>query len=148
MRNLLLSVVLWATCAAAAPVADAPAVAPAPAAETASAAVDDGGAAPSAPLTPLMRDIVAACAANEAAVAALEAALAGTDDPGAALVLIRQIEDLRCRLEVELLRIQARHARLAGRVGDAAQIEAAVAAMTSPRPLGEPAARTPSREAR
>ncbi len=99
--------------------------------------------APPAPreLSPMMREIVAAWDAQAVAVEALETQAAASTDPVAALALQRQIEDLRAQVEVQILTIQARYARQEGRLDVAAEIEAAVAEMTTPRPRGIPVAR-------
>ncbi len=107
---------------AVAPVADAPAPAP-------------------RELSPMMREIVAAWDAQAVAVEALETQAAACTDPVVALALQRQIEDLRAQVEVQILTIQARYARQEGRLDVAAEIEAAVAQMTSPRPRGIPVER-------
>jgi hypothetical protein len=91
--------------------------------------------------SPMMRDIVAAWDAQELAVEVLEAQVAACTDPVAALALQRQIEGLRAQVEIQILTIQARYARQEGRLDVAAEIEAAVAEMTAPRPRGIPAER-------
>jgi propanediol dehydratase small subunit len=96
---------------------------------------------PAAEPSPLMRDIQAALDAGDAAVAALERQLAQATDERAALALQRQIEDLRVGVEIRIMEIQARHARQDGRPEQAAAIEAAIAAMTAPRPRGIPVER-------
>ncbi len=110
---------------------------------------DDANEAPLAPPvsaatepSPMMREIQAAWDAQAFAVEALEARAATCADPVAGLALQRQIEDLRAQVEVQILTIQARYARQEGRLEVAAEIEAAVAEMTSPRPRGIPVERT------
>jgi hypothetical protein len=88
--------------------------------------------------SPMMREIIAAWEASQVAVAAVEQQISATTDPMAALALQRQVEEMREQVEVELLRIQARYARQEGRLDDAAQIDAAIAEMTAPRPRGVP----------
>jgi hypothetical protein len=87
-------------------------------------------------LSPMMREIVAACDASQIAVDALTQQIAATTDATAALALQRQVEQMRSQLEIELLQIQARYARQEGRLADAAEIEAAIEQMMAPRPRG------------
>lgn len=104
---------------------------------------DETIAPPPAPReqSPMMREINAAWDAQAVAVEALQRQAAASVDPVAALALQRQIEDLRAQVEVQILTIQARYARQEGRLDVAAEIEAAVAEMTAPRPRGIPVAR-------
>ncbi len=97
------------------------------------------GAAP-AP-TPLMVEIQAVFADERARVAELEARLTPSLDEGAALALRHQIEQIKIETELNILRLQAEHARREGRDEQAAAIDAAVAEMLSPRPAGVPSER-------
>lgn len=144
------TVVLAAALAGAAwasPPADAAATEAEAAAAMSGPATDSGKenppAAPAlrAPLTPRMREIVAAWDAHVLVVLALEARLREATDHADAIELEREIENARRDVEVEILRIQARYARDEGRFTDAAEIDAAIAVITSPPPRGTPVER-------
>ena len=92
-------------------------------------------------LTPLMAEIQAVLADEQTRVAELEARLSSSLDEGAALALRRQIEQIKVETELNILRLQAEHARRAGQDEQAAAIEAAIAEMLSPRPAGVPSER-------
>lgn len=81
------------------------------------------------PTSPLLTDISAALTAERAQLERLEAEVRRTSDSKVALALQRQISQVKQNTEIELLRIQARHARLAGHVLVAEQIESAVREM-------------------
>lgn len=119
---------------AAAPAGPEQAVTPAVQDETPAA---EAGAAPPAPLTPMMQEIFAAWNAHTIAVEALERSLAGITDHRQALAIQREIEAARDGVEVAILRIQARYARQEGRLADAAAIDQAVTELTAPRPVGK-----------
>jgi hypothetical protein len=91
-----------------------------------------------APLSPMMKDIVAAWDAHTVVVAALERQVAQTADASTALALQHQIEAARAQVEIQILTIQAQYARREGRLDVAAEIESAIAELTSPRPRGIP----------
>ncbi len=97
--------------------------------------------------TPLLADLFDVLDREDAQVAALQAELARIADPMAALAVQRRIEKVKQDSEVELLRVQATHARAAGKSALAAQLDAAIAEMTAPRAVSEPVERpAPSRE--
>lgn len=100
-------------------------------------------APPPAPvvLSPLMQEITAAWKAHEVVVAALEREFAATADATAALALQRQIESARDQVEIEILTIQARHARQSGRADVAAELEAAIGQLTAAPARGIPVPR-------
>jgi hypothetical protein len=89
-------------------------------------------------LSPLMLEIQAALAAEQARVADLEARFAAAADEASALAIQKEIEQIKVETELSILRLQAEHARQEGRVEQAAQIEAAIAEMMNPRPAGIP----------
>lgn len=101
-----------------------------------------------APSSPEMLEIGRAVTAERARLAELEARLRDTADDSAALSLLREIEQVKQGTEVEILRIQAKHARLAGREAQAQEIEAVVTQIQAPAPaLAAPPA-SPSGDAR
>jgi hypothetical protein len=137
--TLLVAVLLLAPSllsAQAEPVVD-PAPDPAAAAGLAAAAPPP----PPVVLSPLMQEITAAWKAHEVVVAALEQELAATADATAALALQRQIESARAQVEVEILTIQARHARRNGRADVAAELEAAIGQLSAAPARGIPVPR-------
>jgi len=127
--------------AKAAPVA--PASALAPGAEGAAP-----GPAPHArPLSPMLAEMQALLAAEREQLAALHARVAKAGSNDEALALQRAIEKLKFDTEVSLLRVQAKHARQAGRTEVAARIEAAITELLNPPKIVAPSARpVPSRE--
>ncbi|MBI5168586.1 MAG: hypothetical protein HZA61_03770 [Candidatus Eisenbacteria bacterium] len=97
--------------------------------------------------TPLLSELFDVLDREDAQVAALQAELARTADPMAALAVQRRIEKVKQDSEVELLRVQATHARAAGKSALAAQLDAAIAELTAPRAAHEPVERpAPARE--
>lgn len=104
-----------------------------------------------ASLSPEMLEIGRVVNAERARLAELEARLRDTADDTAALSLLREIEQVKQGTEVEILRIQAKFARSAGREAQAQEIEAAVTQILAPAPaLAAPPASTvsPSGDAR
>lgn len=97
--------------------------------------------------TPLLSDLFDVLDRQDAAVAALQTELARTADPMAALSIQRRIEKTKQDAEVELLRVQATHARAAGKSALVAQLDAAIAELTAPRAVSEPVERpAPTRD--
>lgn len=97
--------------------------------------------------TPLLSDLYDVLDRQDAAVAVLQSELARTADPMAALAVQRRIEKVKQDAEVELLRVQATHARAAGKAALAAQLDAAIAELTAPRAASEPVERpAPTRD--
>jgi hypothetical protein len=92
----------------------------------------------SPPLSPMMQDIMDRWAETERTVQDLRARVADSRDVALILSLQREIEAVLIRTEIELLAIQAHHARLEGREDDALRIEAAIQEMTAPKPEPEP----------
>jgi hypothetical protein len=85
-----------------------------------------------ASLSPEMAAIREALAAGQARVDELEARLVAASGDEAALAVMRAIEQAKQDTEIEVLRIQAEHARLAGRETQAQEIEAAITQMLEP----------------
>jgi hypothetical protein len=77
-------------------------------------------------------------AQQTATVGALQARLAGATDNQAALAIQQEIQAAKLQGQIQIMQIQADQARLAGRVEQAEQIEAAIARMTGPAPAGQP----------
>lgn len=96
---------------------------------------------PRRPLSPLMADLRAVLDREGEQLAALEAERGKAADAQAALDVQRRIEKLKQQTEVDLLRVQAVHARRAGRIAVAERIDAAIVELTQPRPRVEPANR-------
>jgi hypothetical protein len=90
------------------------------------------------PVSPMMAEIRAALAEEEARRTELAADFDAATDERAALEIQREIETLARDTELRILRIQADHARLAGRGAVALEIEAAITEMTAPRPTPQP----------
>lgn len=125
----------------AAPVAPASALVPAP--ETAAPAP----AVSARPLSPMLVEMQTVIAAEQEQLAALRTRVAKASSPEEALALQREIEKLKFDTEVSLLRVQAKHARTAGRTEVATRIEAAISELVNPPKVKAPAARpVPSRE--
>ncbi len=97
-----------------------------------------------ASLSPEMTAIRAALAAGRARVDELEARLAGASGDEAALAVMRALEQAKQDTEIEILRIQAEHARLAGREAQAQEIETAISQMLTPGATTTPTARQDS----
>jgi hypothetical protein len=72
---------------------------------------------------------------ERARVTELAARVRDLGDDAAALAVQLEIEQIKQGTEIEILRIQAKHARLAGREAQATAIEAALAQMLSPAPV-------------
>ena len=121
-------------------------VAPASSAE-APAALAPAPAAPVRAASPMRLEMQALLAAEHEQVLALRERAAKAPSADEALALQREIEKLKFDTEVSLLRVQAKHARAAGRTEVATRIEAAVTELLSPPKVMAPAARpVPSRE--
>ncbi|MDO9695250.1 MAG: hypothetical protein Q7W56_10985 [Candidatus Latescibacteria bacterium] len=99
--------------------------------------------APRAPesLTPCQQAIRALLDREAAQLAELEARVPAAADAAAFLALQREIEQVKQDTELQVMRTQAQHARLEGRVEQAEQIEAALAEMAAPRPAIVPVER-------
>jgi hypothetical protein len=89
-------------------------------------------------LSPLMVEIQAVLADEQTKVAELQARLEAATDDHAALALQKEIEQIKVETELNILRLQATYARNEGRIEQAAEIEAVIAEMLSPRPVGVP----------
>ncbi len=99
-------------------------------------------------MSPMVTELFAAMDGQRTRVRALRAELAGTRDSRRALELQRSIALAKRDLELQLLRIQAGHARREGRLQVAAGLEAAITALTAPAETREPSPRPAPASAR
>ena len=99
-------------------------------------------------MSPMVTELFAAMDGQRTRVRALRTELAATRDSRRALELQRSIALAKRDLELQLLRIQAGHARREGRVQVAAGLEAAITALTAPAETREPAPRPAPASAR
>jgi hypothetical protein len=101
---------------------------------------DEGAAKAAAerPLSPMMAEIHALIAAQEISLTDLREQLATAADEQQAMALRRQISLLKQLTQLEILRVQVRFARQAGREDTAQRLEAAIAQITDPPPAPPP----------
>lgn len=83
-------------------------------------------------LSPLMRDIEAALAADKEALADLNEQLAAAANEQAALLILRQIQQQKQDTELAILRIQRHHATEQGDTEAAARIDLAIDRILNP----------------
>lgn len=103
--------------------------------------------APVRAASPMLLEMQALLAAEHEQVLVLRERAAKAASADEAMALQREIEKLKFDTEVSLLRVQAKHARAAGRTEVATRIEAAISELVNPPKLKAPAARpVPSRE--
>jgi len=108
-------------------------------------ALDPAKTAPTASEpSPLLVEIEAVLAASRAAVAELATRADATGDPAMAFALQQQIARVKQQAELDILAIQARHARLAGNDELATQIEADIATIMNPPAPVAPAVPRPA----
>jgi hypothetical protein len=91
--------------------------------------ISDG---PQRGLSPMMMEIQAVVELGRSQTLELESQAAGAPDEESILDIQRQIEELAQETELELLRVQVRHARLAGREELASKIEQDIADIQNP----------------
>jgi len=91
--------------------------------------------------TPLRADLQGVLDREQQQLATLEVELRATPDAMRSLDVQRRIEKLKQQTEVELLKVQAAHARRAGNAALADRFDEAIARITQPRPRLEPQAR-------
>jgi hypothetical protein len=96
------------------------------------------------PLSPLMSAIQDLWQARQSEIAALKEQLRSMSDHAAALAIVQEIEALQASTEIEILRLQADHARREGREAAAQAIEAAITEQLNPSPVCRPAPRRES----
>jgi hypothetical protein len=99
--------------------------------ESERAAPVSGGRSAGGQTSAMMREVRDAVDAEKATLAALRSKLDGTDHE-TALATQREIERAKQETELRILRIQAEHARRAGRTEQATQIEQAIQDTTRP----------------
>ncbi|MEZ4389017.1 MAG: hypothetical protein R3D98_15835 [Candidatus Krumholzibacteriia bacterium] len=101
------------------------------------------------PLTPQQQELATLLEARAATLETLRAQLAAATDQATALATLRTIEDHKSGTEVEILRLQKRHAERAGDLAAVAALEVAIERLlTTPAPVGTEAAREASRQRR
>jgi hypothetical protein len=120
----------------AAPVAAGTAIAQPPAGSASTA--PPGAVVVKRPASPLMLDLMAVMDAEEKQIGVLQAKLAQATDAVSAIAVQREIEKVKFDTEVALLRVQATHARRAGRTALAVRIDAAIEEMLRPVARGVP----------
>jgi stringent starvation protein B len=81
----------------------------------------------------LSRRIQAAVDQSSKVIAGLSTQAAAIRDPNVRVALDRRVAQAKHELQIELLRVQARFARENGRIGQAQDLEAQIAAFTAPR---------------
>ncbi len=82
--------------------------------------------------SPMMVEIRAVLETEQTQLAALQERFDGAADAGEALAIEREIEQLKVGTEFRILQIQAEHARIAGHIDQAIEIERAIEEMTNP----------------
>jgi hypothetical protein len=90
---------------------------------------------------PLMERIKSVTANADVRIAELQDRLSGETNSTTALEIIRAMEQVKVQVERDILAAQATYARQSGREDAALEIEAALAEMTSPRPVPQPVER-------
>lgn len=99
--------------------------------------------------SPMMAEIRAVLDEERAALRSLNERFRAAKDPDAAIALQREIARVKLDAEVAVLRVQAKHARAAGRADVAASLETAIEQMLAPAappPSAPRPARTPATE--
>lgn len=89
-------------------------------------------------VNPLMVEIRSLLQEERAEVVTLAERFTAASDEQTALAIQQEIQEVKVRTELQILRLQADHARRGGREEVAQQIDAAITAMTTPRPVKEP----------
>ena len=90
------------------------------------------------PLSPLMIEINAVLEANRIEIEALTARYKAAADEREAVAAMQEVIRVKREADLEILRIQLRHARQEGRDDSVARLEEAIRLMTAPRPAIEP----------
>ena len=138
--------------AAPAPAVDTARQAQAPSSPSGPAAPESGGTAPvvpsaTRPVSPMMAELQAVLVLEADKLVELRLRTREALTPDGALAVQREIEQLKFETEIALLRVQAKHARSAGRTEVATRIESAIADLVNPpRPHAPTARPAPSRE--
>ncbi len=96
-------------------------------------------------LSPLLQQVRAALAAQQAETAALEAKIAATSDAQEVRVLERRVAAAKLQGEIRIFEIQAEFARREGRVSEAEAFDGLARSLRNPAPR-KPAAVLPSRQ--
>lgn len=102
-----------------------------------------------AKLSPMMTEIRAVLDGERSALKSLNERFRAAKDPDATIALQREIARVKLDTEVAVLRVQAKHARAAGRADVALSLETAIQQMLAPEappPATPRPARTPTTE--
>lgn len=89
-------------------------------------------------LKPMTVEINAVLEQSRLQVATLQDRFDNEPNAEAAVVIVRQIEQIKTNTELDILRVQVRYARTAGNEELAQKIEASLTQMTTPAPRREP----------
>jgi hypothetical protein len=100
-------------------------------------------AAAERPLSPMMIEIRGVLAEQQRQVGTLDARFAETTSETAAMAIQQEIEQIKQDAELEILAIQARHARAAGDEDLAQSLDAAIATIQNPPPPPAPTIERP-----
>ena len=104
-----------------------------------SAAENRPASAPTAPeLSPMMVEINALLDAERLALADCRLEMDRATDMERRVELMERIHELKTGTELEILRVQLRYAREAGRLDTVQELEEAIEFMTDPRPVPAP----------
>jgi len=93
-------------------------------------------------ITPMMAEIEALLKAEAEALADLNASFQQARDETEALAVQEEISRIKVETELNILRVQIRHARAAGHEDVAVKLEAAIEKMTNPPEVREPQPRS------
>lgn len=99
--------------------------------------------------SPMMIEIRAVLDGERTALKSLNERFRAAKDPDAAIAIQREIARVKLDTEVEVLRVQVKHARAAGRADVAASLETAIQQIlepSTPPPAAPRPARTPTTE--
>lgn len=113
------------------------------AAQQADPAIAPAATPPPLPIPPMIAEIEAVLTRSRSEVADLAERFA-TADPSSRDAISLQVAQLKQQAELDILAIQARHARLAGNEALALEIEAAIAIIVTPPPPPPPAIARPA----
>lgn len=93
---------------------------------------------PRAAATPMHAEIQQSLEAEQAELVRLQTSIEQTTDLAAGLQLQQQIESVKLRTQVDILRIQARYARVAGKTATAEELDEIIEKLTRPPAPGIP----------
>jgi hypothetical protein len=90
------------------------------------------------PLSPMMEEIQALVVVQKEALEELRARLESAVDDESALAIQKEVGELKKEIELGILGVQLKYARLEGREETATKIEQAIETLRNPRPVPEP----------